>query len=89
MALQDNHTLRKLYLSNNNITSEAGYEIASVISNNMYLKDFSIGGNHLHSVGIINIAKRLQNIATLTKLCINANKITQNAAEDIAIAKPC
>ena len=84
-ALQCFSTLTKLYISNNSFTDEVTQYIAAVINSNTELREFDVSKNNLQSIGIIEIAKALQNISTLTKLYINDNhNITDTAADDIA-----
>ena len=85
-ALQNISTLTKLYINENNITDEAANDIATVISHNIHLQELDIGTNVLCTAGGIIIAKALQHISTLTKLYINNNNITDEAANDIGIA---
>ena len=88
-ALQDMLTLRKLFISRNNITEKAADEIAAAISCNTQLQELDISDNHLQSTGAITISKDLQGISTLTKLFISKNNITENAASDIAALISC
>ena len=85
-ALQNISTLTKLCINSMNICHEA---VVTAISCSIHLQEFDIGRNNLQAVGAIKIAKRLQNISTLTKLYINHNNITDEAADDIATAISC
>ena len=85
-ALQNISTIQKLCISNNNITDEAADDIATAIYSNTQLQEFYVSKNNLRSAGAIKIAKTLQN---LTKLYINDNHITDEAADDIATALSC
>ena len=82
--MQKISSLIKLYIDDNNITYKAADDIAAAISCNHYLQEFNIGRNHLGSVGAIKIAKGLQSISTLTKLCIHGNNIPSFTVDDIA-----
>ena len=88
-SLQHICTLKKLCMSNNNITHEAADDIAAVISCNVHLQELNLGSNHLQASGTIKIAKSVQKISSLTKLFINDNNITDEAANDIAAAISC
>ena len=77
-------TLKKLCISNSNMTDEAADYMTNVILSNSHLQEFDISVNNLQVPGIIKIAKGLQKISTLTKLYINNNNITEEAADDIA-----
>ena len=86
-ALQQTYGMKKLCLSNNNITDIAADNIAIVIIlHNMHLEEFHISGNKLSSVGVIKIAKALQVVVSLKALCISDNEIDATAAHDIATA---
>ena len=89
VALQSIFTLTKLNISNNNITSTAANAIAVAITHNTYLKEFIISGNYLQVLGATVIVRSLQKISKLTKLNINNNNITEEAADDIATAIHC
>ena len=88
-GLENISTFRKLYISDSNITDEAANDIAAVIYSNTQLQEFDVSRNYLQSTGAIKIAKALQNISTLTKLYINNNYITDEAADDIAVVISC
>ena len=88
-SLQKISSLTKLYINHNNITDEAAGDIAAAISCNLNLQELNIGGNDLRTSGIIVIARSLQKISSLTKLYINHNNITEEAADDIVAAILC
>ena len=83
-ALQGINTLRKLCLSNNNITGEAADDIAAVVSFNKSLQEIDISRNDLQTEGIIKIAIALQQTYGVKKLCLSNNNITDIAGDDIA-----
>ena len=83
-ALKGINTLRKLNISNNDITDEVADDIAAVICCNIMLQELNLGGNRLQTPGIVKIAKSLQKSSLLTKLHINDNNFTKEAAYDIA-----
>ena len=82
-------TLRNFCISNNNITDEAADDIAAAISCNIHLQELNLDSTNLQTSGAIKIARGLQKISTLTKLCIHGNRITDGAADDIAAAISC
>ena len=82
-------TLRKFCISNNNITDEAADDIVAAISCNIHLQELNLGSNNLQTLGIIKIARNLQQISSLTKLYIDHNNITDEAADDIAAVIFC
>jgi len=84
-ALQCTNTLQQLELCDN-MASGAADEIAAVLAHNNKLEKLNLGGNNLQTSGVILIVKQLQNVSTLTELYINDNDITEDAAEDIAVA---
>ena len=88
-GLQKISSLTKLYINHNNITDEAADDIAAVISCNIHLQELNLGSNTLQTSGTIKIARSSQKISSLTKLYINHNNITHEAADDIATAISC
>ena len=82
-ALKGTVTLKKLFISNNNITDGA----ANVLSFNTRLQELDISYNCFQAVGIAIIMKALQGM--LTRLYISNNNITEEAADDIAAAISC
>ena len=88
-SLHSTGTLTKFSISNNRITDKAASDISAVISNNIHLQEVNLGFNNLQASGIIKIAESLQKISSLTKLYINHNSITHEAADDIAAVISC
>ena len=84
-----NATLRKLCISNNNITDDAADDIAAAISCNIRLQELNLDSTNLQTSGAIKITRGLRKISTLTKLCFHGNLITDGAADDIAAAISC
>ena len=80
-ALKGISTLRKLYLSDNNITDEVADDIAAAISCNTQLEVLDVSGNNLQAIGAIKIGKNLQHICTPKTLFICNNNIV---ADDVA-----
>ena len=83
-ALLSTSALTKLYISNNNITTESADSIAAVIFHSSKLQEFDVGKNNLQSTGAIKITKALQQTSILTKLSVNNNNIMDMAVDDIA-----
>ena len=77
-ALKGINTLRKLYISNSNVTDEIANDIATVISCNPALEVLDISGNSLQAKGAIKIGKFLQNIYTPKTLFVTN---TDNTAD--------
>ena len=88
-TLQNISTLTILRMNDNNITYKVTDYIVTAIFHNIFLQEFNIGGNKLGDTGIVNVARGLQCITTLTKLYIYDNNITYKAADDIAAAISC
>ena len=86
-ALQGISTLTKLYISKNNIANDecVANHIAAAITCNTQLQELDISKNYLKTQSTVKILEALQSISTLTKLYINDNNITENAANYIAV----
>ena len=84
--IKEAYSLKKLIISNSNITDQVADSIAFSLSSNTQLKLFDISGNCIKTTGIIKIVKSLQQISTLQKVCMSNNNITDEAANDIAAA---
>ena len=83
-ALRDVSTLTIINISNNNVGEEAADDIATVLSRNINLQQLNLSNNGLKTVGMIKIAKALQNISTLRIFIISNNNVGLEAADDIA-----
>ena len=83
-ALQGIFFLKTMCISNNNITDEAADDIAAALSSHAQLQELDISYNCFQAAGTVIIMKALQGIFALKKLYINNNKITDEAANDIA-----
>ena len=88
-ALQSIYILKKLCVTNNNVTTEIVDDIVNIICNNTLLEELNVSHNNLQSTDAVKIAKAVQNISTLTKLYFNNNHITDKAADDIIAALSC
>ena len=81
-----NHTkLKFLNLQNNNINEKVAEALASVISSNNGLEELYLGNNQLQ-LGVIQIARGLNNISSLKVLDLSNNNITEQAADELAAA---
>ena len=76
--------LKKIDISHNCVNFEAANDIANVLSLNANLQELNLNNNTLQSCGIITIFNKMNNVK-LTHLDISSNKITDEAANDIAI----
>ena len=77
-------TLRNVNTSHNWITCEAAGNIAAILSQNTHLRKVYLSKNYLAANGIITLCRAMNNIQYLTHLDISCNKITDEAAHDIA-----
>ena len=78
-------TLRNVNISHNRITYEAADNIAAVLSQNTLLRKLHLAKNDLGTNGIIALCEGMSNILYLTHLDMSCNKITDEAAHDIAV----
>ena len=78
--------INKIYIDHSNITQsdEVADDIAAAISCNIHMQELNLGSNNLQTSGAIQIANSLQMISSLTKLSIEHNNLTYQAADDIA-----
>ena len=83
-ALQEISTLTVLSISNNDIGEETADDIATVLSYNAKLQELYLHSNDFKTAGMVKIAKALECISTLTVLSISNNRISEEAADDIA-----
>ena len=83
-ALQGISSLKAFSVGENDIGEGAADDVASVLSCNTNLNQLHLHNNKFKAVGIIKIAKALQNISTLTIFSIGDNNINEEAAGDIA-----
>ena len=77
-------TLRIVNISYNWITCEVADNIAAVLSQNTHLRKVYLAKNDLAANGIITLCRGMSNILYLTHLDMSCNKITDEAAHDIA-----
>ena len=74
-----------LIVNNAHITQDACKELASVIMHNTRLEELYLDSSNL-GIGIVKIAKSLQNITKLRVLSLDNNNIPQEASEELALA---
>ena len=77
--------LRKLNISSNEITIKAAHSIATVLCLNSKLEELDLSNNIMQTPGTIIIFKSLRHLTNLRKIYISDNKITDEAADDIAV----
>ena len=86
-ALQNTFTLTIFEFTDNNIDKEAADDIATALSHNTKLQKLYLAGNNLKAIGVIMIAKVLENNpSTLTIIDVSNNDIgtEESAAANIA-----
>ena len=76
-------TLRRLDLTNNELTEEVGEPLASVIMNNPSLETLFLDENNI-GVGALKIAKALSNIKSLKMLGLDNNNLPKEIAYEFA-----
>ena len=72
-------------IGSNNIGHQAADDIAAVLFHNSKLKEVYLYNNNFKTVGMIKIAKALQDISTLTAFSIGDNNVGEEAADNIAL----
>ena len=83
-GLQSSSILTVFNISNNNICEKAAKDISTILFHHRNLQQLYLEGNNFKTVGIIEIARSLQNTSTLTVFSIRNNSIGEEAADDIA-----
>ena len=83
-ALQNISTLKIFSIGCNNIDKQAADDIATVLSHISRLKELYLYNDNFKTIGMIKIAKGLQDISTLTAFSVGDNNIGEEAADDIA-----
>ena len=76
--------LRNVNINHNWICNEAADNIAAVLSQNTYLNELYLANNYIEASDIIVLCKGMSKISDLTHLDMSCNKITDEAAHDIA-----
>ena len=86
-ALQNTNTLTAFGITGNNIGEEAADDIAAALSHNDKLRELYLSDNNLKALGIIMIAKVLENNpCTLTNIDISNNNIGMEESAAVNIA---
>ena len=78
--------LQELTFTGSNITAEVTDYVAAAIHSNSQLQKVKFSKYNLQLTGTLKFTKALKTICTLTKLYINGNRLTDEAADDIATA---
>ena len=84
-ALTTISTLKVLDLQSNGLTEEAGESLASVIINNVALETLILDNNSI-GVGVLKIAKALQNIKSLRLLGLSNNNLPKEVVHELSTA---
>ena len=82
-ALKRNSNLKKLNLSDNNMTGKVVYDLADVIANNTSLEWLYLGGNNLQSSAGV-ILQALKGDSNVKVLDLNDNNMSEEVASDLA-----
>ena len=82
--LAKNHTLKKLDLGRNKITSEGTKKIAEALKNNSTLTYLDLGDNEIGPEGAEKLAEFIAINSALLSLSLNDNKIGDKGAEWVA-----
>ena len=82
-ALKRNSNLKKLNLSDNNMTGKVVYDLADVIANNTSLEWLYLGGNNLQSSAGV-ILQALKGVSNVKVLDLNDNNMSEEVASDLA-----
>ena len=85
-ALCQMSSLTELNLRNNYLSEAVIDELSSVTKSNKLLHTLNLSGNNFKTNAIIRIAQPLSVITNLTALIIQSNRITEGAADAIAVA---
>ena len=83
-AMKNMYTLNCINISHNWVTSEVADYIAAVLSHNVFMKELYLANNYLEANGIITLCKIMSKLTYFTHLDMSCNKITDEAAHDIA-----
>ena len=83
-ALKRCSSLTLFSINNNDVGEEAAEDLGVVFSQNLKLQKLDLQNNNFKTLGMMKIAKALQNISSLTWLSINHNGVGEEAADDIA-----
>ena len=84
-ALSTISTLKYLNINNNQITEEAGEELASVVMHNTGLEELHLDSNSFGE-GLFNVMKALQSITSLRKLHLGNSDISKKVSCELAVA---
>ena len=85
-ALQNASNLTIFNIGSNSVGEEAADDVSTVLSQNTKLQKLYLHNNNFKTVGMIKIAKALQDTSTLKVFSIGSNDIGEQAAAD-GIAK--
>ncbi|XP_065914696.1 protein NLRC5-like isoform X2 [Dysidea avara] len=78
--------IKELDLRHSNISEKTASNLALAVSNQYYLKEFTLEGNNLGINGILTVVKSLSTISKLTLLNLDNTSITEEACDAIALA---
>ena len=78
-----NSNLRKIKISNNDITNEAAKDMANILSCRVKLEELNLSHNCLQTSGVLDVLNGLKNISTLKAFNICNIGITDDVADNI------
>ena len=84
-ALQKHSRLKVLDLDNNNLTAHVAEDLARIVKNNSGLQELYLSNNGLKTSAAV-ILKALKEKSVLKILHLNNNLMTEEVAEDLAVA---
>ena len=85
-GLSDNHTLRELYLSNNNqIRSEGAVTIATMLKTNSSLETLNLNGCSIDSSGGVELGTALERNKTLRELWLSWNALGDDGVRGLIV----
>ena len=88
-AASDKETDLIYHVGDKTLGEEAANDIAKHQSHKTKLHELYLYNNHFKIIGMIKIAKSIQNISTLRVFSIGCNNVGEGAADDIANALLC
>ena len=88
-VLQHTFMLSSLKISDCNVISETAGELATVLLHSTFLQELDLSYNSLSKLDSLKILKGMKNISSLVTINVSHNKITDEAAEELATVLLC
>jgi len=83
VLIQENRTVERLYLGGNQIDEEDAQLLAELLIKNTQLKALLLNVNHLGDLGVLRLAKALQQNQTLVELGLASNGINPTVCKGL------